>query len=333
MKSKNFYLKKNKVLIIAEIGNNHEGSFKLAKKLIEKAAIAGVDAVKFQTFRTERFINDIDQLRYKRYKKFELSEKEFYKLSKFAKSKKLIFISTPLDIQSAIYLNKYVDYFKISSGDNNYFQLIEKVLSFKKPIIISTGLLDYSGVVDLFKLIKKIKFPIKKVFFLHCVSDYPVIDKEANLISIKYLNDKFKMNIGYSDHTLGIEASIMAVAYGARIIEKHFTIDKNYSNFRDHKLSADPKEMIKLVESVRRSSIMAGIYTKKISKNEKKNLKSMRRSLYAKVQINKGERITMDKIKFVRPFNSLSSIKIESILNKKAKSLIKKSQPILIKSI
>jgi len=324
---------KNKVLIVAEIGNNHEGSFSLAKKLIEKAAKAGVDAVKFQTFKTEKFVNDTDQLKYKRYKKFELSKKEFYKLSKFAKSKKLIFISTPLDIQSAIDLNKCVDFFKISSGDNNYFQLIEKVLSFKKPVIISTGLLNHGGIKDLLKLIKKRNFPMKKVFLLHCVSDYPVVDKEANLISIKYLRDKFKINIGYSDHTLGIEASIMAVSYGAKIIEKHFTIDKNYSMFRDHKLSSDPKEMLKLVESVRRSSIMAGAYTKKISKNEKKNFKSMRRSLYAKVQINKGERITLDKIKLVRPFNSLSTKKIKDILNKKAKSLIKKSQPIYIKSI
>jgi len=269
MKLKKFDFK-NKVMIIAEIGNNHEGSFKLAKKLIEKAAKAGVDAVKFQTFETEKFVNDIDQLRYKRYKKFELSKEDFYKLSKFAKSKKLIFISTPLDIQSATYLSKCVDYFKISSGDNNYFQLIEKVLSYKKPVIISTGLLDHSGIIDLLKLIKKRKFPMKKIFFLHCVSDYPVKDNEANLISIKYLRDKFKMNIGYSDHTLGVEASIMAVAFGAKIIEKHFTINKNYSNFRDHKLSADPKEMLKLVRSVRRSSIMNGVYTKKISKNEKK---------------------------------------------------------------
>ncbi len=324
---------KNKVLIVAEIGNNHEGSFSLAKKLIEKAAKAGVDAVKFQTFKTEQFINDNDKFRYKRYKKFELSKQDFYKLSKFAKSKKLFFISTPLDIQSAVYLNKCVDYFKISSGDNNYFQLIEKVISFKKPVIISTGLLDYSGIKKILKLIKKRKFPMKKVFLLHCVSDYPAEDKEANLISIKYLKDKFRMNIGYSDHTIGIEASIMASAYGARIIEKHFTIDKNYSNFRDHKLSADPKEMLKLVNSVRRSSIMAGTYTKKISENEKKNLKSMRRSLYAKVQINRGERITADKIKLVRPFNSLSSNKINDVLNKKAKFLIKKSHPIYLKSI
>mgnify|MGYP001330375302 CR=1 FL=1 len=166
MKSKKFDFK-NKVLIIAEIGNNHEGSFKLAKKLIEKAAKAGVDAVKFQTFKTEKFVNDRDQLRYKRLKKFELSKEDFYKLSKFAKSKKLIFISTPLDIQSAIDLNKCVDYFKISSGDNNYFQLIEKVLSFKKPIIISTGLLDYLGIVDLLKVIKKRKSCEKEsCFFL-----------------------------------------------------------------------------------------------------------------------------------------------------------------------
>lgn len=332
MKLKKFDFK-NKVLIIAEIGNNHEGSFKLAKKLIEKAAKAGVDAVKFQTFRTEDYVNDRDQKRYKRLKKFELSKKEFYKLSKFAKSKKLIFISTPFDIQSAIDLNKCVDYFKISSGDNNYYPLIEKVLSFKKPIIISTGLLDNQGIVDLLRKIKKEKFPMKKVFLLHCVSDYPVTDKEANLISIKYLRDKFKINIGYSDHTLGMEASILAVAYGAKIIEKHFTIDKNYSNFRDHKLSADPKEMFKLVNSVRKSSAMIGMYTKKISKNEKKNLKSMRRSFYAKVQINKGEKITMDKIKLVRPFNFFSSNKLKNILNKKTKTLIKKSQPIYIKSL
>ncbi len=332
MNKKKFDFKK-KVLIVAEIGNNHEGSFSLAKKLIEKAAKSGVDAVKFQTFKTEEFINDNDQSKYKRYKKFELSKQDFYKLSKIAKSKKLIFISTPLDIQSAVYLNKCVDYFKISSGDNNYFQLIEKVLSFKKPVIISTGLLDHDGVNNLIKLIKKRNFPMKKLFLLHCVSDYPVVDKEANLISIKYLKDKFKINIGYSDHTIGIEASVMAVAYGAKIIEKHFTIDKNYSNFRDHKLSADPKEMFKLVESVRRSSNMAGVYKKKISKSEEKNLKSMRRSLYAKVQINKGEKITQDKIKLVRPFNSLSPSKIKNILKKKAKSLIKKSHPINLKSI
>lgn len=327
MKSKNFDFNK-KVMIVAEIGNNHEGSFRLAKKLIQKASEAGVDAVKFQTFKTENFLNDKEKKRFKRYKKFELSKEEFFELSKFAKSKKLIFISTPLDIQSAIDLSKFVDYFKISSGDNNYFQLIEKVLSFNKPVIISTGLLNFSEIKKLVKFIKKNKFPLSKISFLHCVSDYPVLDKEANLLSIKYLKDKLNMNIGYSDHTLGIAASMMAVAYGAKIIEKHFTLNKNFSNFRDHKLSADPKEMLEIVNTVKRLSTMSGFYSKKISKNEKRNLKLTRRSIYAKSQINKGEYITRDKIKIVRSFVSLSPDKLEKVLNKKAKSLIKKGQHI-----
>ena len=125
----------------------------------------------------------------------------------------------------------------------------------------------------------------------------------------------------------------MAVTYGSKIIEKHFTLDKGYSNFRDHKLSADPDEMSKLVKSVRRSSVMVGLYTKTISKNEKKNLNSMRRSLYAKVQIDKGKKITLKKIKLVRPYNSISPKKINKILNKKAKSLFKKSQAINFKSV
>ena len=322
---------KKKVMVVAEIGNNHEGSFSLAKKLIQKASEAGVDAVKFQTYKTENFLNDQDKKRFKRYKDFELSIDQFYELSKFAKSKNLLFISTPLDIQSAIDLSKFVDYFKISSGDNNYFQLIEKVLSFNKPVIISTGLLNFSEILKLIKLIKNKNFPINKIFILHCVSDYPVLDKEANLLSIKYLKDKLKMNIGYSDHTLGLEACLMAVAYGAKIIEKHFTLDKNFSSFRDHKLSADPREMLKLVNMVKRLSVMKGSYSKKVSKNEKKNLKSSRRSIYAKFQINKNEYISADKIKIVRSFVSLSPNKLKKVLKKKAKFSIKKSQPILNK--
>ena len=133
---------KNKPLIIAEIGNNHEGSFDVAKKLILEAAKAGVDAVKFQTFITEDFISIENSDKFKRYKNFQLSKKEFKKLYQIAKKKKLKFISTPLDFKSAIFLAPLVDFFKISSGDNNFYQLIEKVLSFKKPTIISTGFLN-----------------------------------------------------------------------------------------------------------------------------------------------------------------------------------------------
>ena len=327
------FLKKNDPFIIAEIGNNHEGSFRLAKKLIIEAAKTGVDAVKFQTFQAENYVNSKDKKRFNRLKKFELTKKQFLELAIFARKKKLIFISTPFDLQSAINLNKIVDCFKISSGDNNYFELIDKVLSFKKPTIISTGLLNKLEILNLLKHIKKKKFPLKKIYFLHCVSDYPVKNNEANLLSIEYLKKTLNGNIGYSDHTLGTEAAIVATAYGAKIIEKHFTIDKNYSNFRDHKLSADKLEMTKLVNSVRKVKQMIGKLDKLISRGEKKNLSSMRRSLYFKNKILKGSKILKSDLKIIRPFVELAPNQINKVLDKKVKRTQNINQLVKLKNI
>ena len=228
--------KLKKTFIIAEIGNNHEGSFNVACKLIQEAKKTGVDAVKFQTFETKNYINQNDSKKFERLKKFELTKKEFYNLSLLAKNNNLKFISTPFDINSAIFLNKIVDCFKISSGDNNYYQLIEQVLKFKKNTIISTGLLNFKNTITLYKFIKKLKLNNSKIAFLHCVSSYPVRDKEVNLLSIPFLKKKFPFTIGYSDHALGINAAVAASVLGAKIIEKHFTLDKvNYITiiFRD----------------------------------------------------------------------------------------------------
>ena len=189
--------KLKKTFIIAEIGNNHEGSFNVACKLIKEAKKVGVDAVKFQTFETKNYINQNDFERFKRLKKFELTKEEFYKLSLLAKNNNLKFISTPFDINSAIFLNKIVDYFKIASGDNNYYQLIEQVLKFKKNTIISTGLLNFKEIINLYKFIKLLKFNNSKIAFLHCVSSYPTKDKEANLLSISFLKKEFPFTIGY----------------------------------------------------------------------------------------------------------------------------------------
>ena len=331
-KYKSLFTKK-RPMIIAEIGNNHEGSFNTAIKLIDEASKCGVDAVKFQTFKTEAYVNDKEKLKIKRLKKFELSEKKFELLAKYSKKKKLIFISTPFDIKSAIFLNKIVDYFKISSGDNNFNQLIEKVLSYKKPTIISCGLINSSQIKKLLKVVKNTKFPLNKLFLLHCVSSYPVEDQEANLRSINYIRNKFKVNVGYSDHSLGIEASIIASAFGAKVIEKHFTLRKNFSNFRDHKISADPAEMLNLVRSVKRASEMVGDYSKKISINEQKNISSMRRSIYLKSDLKKGDKITFDNIKFVRPFKFLSTSEINKVLNKSVKKKINKNEPLSLKNI
>jgi len=321
-------IKKGKTFIIAEIGNNHEGSYKIAKKLILLAAKANVDAVKFQTFKTEDYINSKDQKRFERLKKFQLKEQEFIKLAQYAKKKKLKFISTPFDIRSAIFLNRIVDCFKISSGDNNYFQLIKKVLSFKKHTIISTGLLSFNEIKKLVAFIKKNKFPLSKLSLLHCVSAYPVKDDEANLNSISFLKKKLKISIGYSDHTIGIEASMTATCLGAEIIEKHFTIDNNFSDFRDHKLSSDPEEMKKIVNLVRKTEKILGKFDKNISKTEKVNKKSNRRSIFAKVDIKKNERITYEKIKIVRPEEGLEPSMLSKIIGKKVLKKINKDEPI-----
>ena len=321
----------NKVFVVAEIGNNHEGSYSLAKKLISEAHKSGVSAVKFQTFNTENYVNSKDKKRYERLKKFELSKDEFLKLFQFTKKKKLKFISTPFDIDSAIFLGSFVDYFKISSGDNNYYELIEKVLSFKKPTIISTGLLSYKEINKLINFVKKNKFPLKKLILLHCVSAYPVDDLEANLKSIEFLKKKLSVKIGYSDHTLGNVAPIMAVAFGAEMIEKHFTLDKNFSNFRDHSISADPKEMKQIVKDVNRANFMKGIFNKKISRTEKQNKNSMRRSIYAKKDLKKKQIIEYNDIKIVRPFTKLAENNLSKILKKKLKRKKKKKNK-LIKS-
>jgi len=268
--------KLKKTFIIAEIGNNHEGSFNVACKLIKEAKKSGVDAVKFQTFKTEDFVSPHDKKRFKRLKKFELSYEDFEKLSVIAKRNKLKFISTPLDIKSAIFLNNIVDCFKIASGDNNYYDLIKIVLKFNKPTFISTGLLDFSEVKSLIKFIKKNRFNFSKLSLFHCVSDYPVSNEEANLLSIKFFKERFPLTIGYSDHTIGKEASLLAVSLGAKIIEKHFTLNNNFSKFRDHKISLNPIDMKQLVSSIRKTELMMGNENKKIKRGESKNLHLIR---------------------------------------------------------
>ncbi len=320
---------KNKTFIIAEVGNNHEGSFATAKKLVILAAKAGVDAVKFQTFKTENFIRKKDKKRFNQLKKFELSYKQFEFLKKLANKNKLKFISTPLDLESADFLLKNTDAIKIASGDNNFFPLIEKVLISRKPLIISTGMTNLKNLKYLVKTIKKKigKRKLKKnLFLLHCVTSYPVDDKFANLKSISYLINNIDVNIGYSDHTIGNEACLASVALGAKIIEKHFTLDKNFSSFRDHALSADFSDLQDLVKSIRKIETQLGKYDKKIATPEKKIIKIIRRGVYAKTIIKKGEKVNSKNSIFLRPSNSRDFLNIKKIIGKKMKNTKKKNQ-------
>ena len=330
MKLKNFDLKK-KVFIIAEVGNNHEGNFSIAKKLVRLAAKAGADAVKFQTFRTENFIRKKDIKRFKQLKKFELSYEQFKSLKKLAHIKKIKFISTPLDLESADFLIKNADLIKIASSDNNFFPLIEKVLKSKKSIIISTGMTNTSQIKDLTNYIYKVigkKSAEKRIALLHCVTSYPVEDKFANLRSVEYLIKNSKLTIGYSDHTLGNDACIAAVVMGAKIIEKHFTINKKFSKFRDHALSADYIDLKNIVSRIRKVEKQLGRFNKEIQKPEKKLIKIVRRAAYADRDIFPGEKISIKNVKFLRPALTSNFFYLKKIIGRKIEKTFYKDQKI-----
>lgn len=323
--------KKNKIIIVAEIGNNHEGSLKTAKLLMKEAKKCGVDAVKFQTFIPDLYVHKKDKKRFKQLKKFQLSFDDFEKLALFAKKLKITFFSTPFDLESASFLNKIQKVFKISSGDNNFIPLINHIAKFNKPIILSTGMSDIQMVRKskniIFNIWKKNKNNRKKLIIMHCVSSYPTESKEANLLAIKTLIKNFKdCTIGYSDHTKNILSAITSVSLGAKVIERHFTLSKNFSRFRDHKLSSDPKEMRQLVDSVRFVEKAMGTGKKKLQKSEKKIINFVRRGAVAYSNISKGKKIWKNNIKWVRVKNGIKINNERKILGKTLKRNVKKDQ-------
>ena len=320
-----------KVFIIAEIGNNHEGDFELAKEMISLAAKAGADAVKFQTFNTENYVSKSDTKRFEMLKSFELNVHQLKKLKNYANEKHVSFISTPFDIKSAKFLEQIVDAIKISSSDNNFFPLLKTVFSGDKPVIISTGLSNNEEIEDTLKYIlskhKNTNFK-NQLALLHCVTAYPVEYQYANLKAIKTIKDNFNVTVGYSDHTLGINAAIASVALGARLIEKHFTKDKNYSSFRDHKISADPDEFSKMVKAVREIELMLGNGENVIQYPEKKIKLSVRRSIVANHDIKKGKILSWTDFNWVRPGGGIPSTETENIIGKKLKEDLVKGQKI-----
>lgn len=298
-----------KVLIVAEIGNNHEGRMEVAQELVARAAECGVDAVKFQTFRAERFVRRSDAERFARLASFELPEGAWEVLARQAKNLGLYFLSTPLDLGSAALLRDLVDAYKVASGDLTFFPLIEKVAASGKPIIFSSGLADVPSIKRALACAEgvwKRCGVVGETAVLHCVSAYPTPPEDANLLSISYLADNLSKTIGYSDHVMGIEASVAAVAIGARILEKHFTKDKNFSTFRDHRLSADPEEMRILVSRVRDVERMRGRVEKRPQPSESGSLSAFRRSISAGRDLKKGHVLTFEDLSWLRPSGGIN---------------------------
>lgn len=321
----------NKVLIIAEIGNNHEGNMDNAIRLVHEAAACGVDAVKFQTFKTEKFVSITDTARFERLKSFELTYSQFSQLSQLAHSLGMLFISTPLDLESAQFLDSIIDAYKIASGDNNFFHLLDEVTKTGKPVIISTGASDPELIFNAVSALEKGWEKYHKrsdLAILHCVSCYPAPENQVNLQIISYLADKYQYSIGYSDHTKGIEASVLAVACGARIIEKHFTLDNSFSSFRDHQLSADPKDMSELVRRIRSASVLIGSKDKKVQPCESELNIAIRRSIVAGIGMEMGHSIGFSDLMWIRPGDGLAPGNEYKLLGKRLKRSVKFGEPL-----
>lgn len=316
------------VLVIAEVGNNHEGSFDAAQRLVREAARCGAQAVKFQTFRTELFTGPADPVRIKRLKSFELSHEQFSGLARLAREEGLLFISTPLDLESARFLNGIVDALKISSGDNNFVQLLDLAASFDKPLLLSTGLAAEAEVRAAVERLLARRTPAD-LAVLHCVTAYPVPDAQANVSAVARLARALPCAVGYSDHTLGVDAALAAVALGARVVEKHFTLDKNTSDFRDHQLSADPAEMADLVRRVKRVSALLGTGEKTVQDCERPFLTTARRSIAAGRDMAAGETLTMKDLLWLRPGDGLAPGREGELVGKKLRWAVKRGEVLL----
>ncbi len=343
-----FYLKsmiKNKdIYIIAEIGVNHNNNMTLAKQLIKIAKKIGANAVKFQTFKAETLAKketpkvpyqqksgSKNETHHDMLKKLELSEKNHRLLKNYCDTQKIEFISTPYDLNSAIFLNKLgVKTFKVASADIVDHQMHNFLARTGKKVIISTGMSLMKEIEDVIKIYKK--FKNKKYSLLHCVSNYPCTDKSLNLKNILTLKKKFKCEVGFSDHSVGNQASIVSIGYGATIIEKHFTKSKSLDG-PDHLASSTPKEFQSLVSDLRRTKNMLGSHNRKIQKEEIIMRKISRKSMIYNKDLEKGYKIKNSDINLIRPGTGLLGDKIKFFLNKQLKRNVKKYQNITYKDV
>jgi N,N'-diacetyllegionaminate synthase len=319
------------VFIIAEVGNNHEGDFTLAQDMVGLAAESGVDAVKFQTIVPERFVKRSDEPRFSTLKKFQLSYDQFTALSKQARAAGLKFMSTPFDLESAAFLGGICDALKIASSDNTFFALIEEAAQTALPLVISTGLANEADIRSAVRIVDDIwdgkRLPID-LGLLHCVSNYPTTPENANIGAVSSISKTFpRRTPGYSDHTIGIDAARLAVGAGARIIEKHFTIANDHSDFRDHQLSADPRTMKQLVEEVRAVHAMMGSGQIEMAETEKEIAPQIRRSIVAARRLEGGHKVTHDDLMWVRPGTGMAPGREYDIIGRKLKAPMAEGDP------
>lgn len=317
----------NSVLIIAEAGVNHNGDMTLAKKLIDLAVDCGVDIVKFQTFKSENLvtksavmadyqvknIQKVDS-QLAMLKKLELAEKDFIELQKYCEQKKIRFFSTGFDIESLTFLKTLkMGLWKIPSGEITNLPYLEFIGKCNEPVILSTGMCTLEEIEAAIKVIVDAGTEKNKISVLHCNTDYPTRFEDVHLNAMSTMKARLKTSIGYSDHTPGVEVSVAAVALGANIIEKHFTLDKDMAG-PDHKASLDPQELMQLVTQIRHIEKAMGHAEKIPGEREAKNIPIARKSIVAKKTIKIGEKFTTDNLTTKRPGTGISPMKWYEVL-------------------
>lgn len=320
----------SKVFIIAEAGVNHNGDIDIAKKLVDEAVRAGADAVKFQTFKAENLVcrdaakaayqmetTDKSESQFEMLKKLELTPDMHEQLIDYCKQKKIMFLSTSFDVDSLKYLVRCgLEVIKIPSGEITNYPYLREAGRTGKKVILSSGMSTLEEVKAAVKVLKD--NGNQEIAVLHCNTEYPTPYADVNLNAMLTLKNELGVNVGYSDHTPGIEVPIAAVALGAKIIEKHFTLDKNMEG-PDHKASLEPEELCAMVGAIRNIEQSLGGGEKMPSESEKKNIDVARKSIVAKCDIKAGEMFTEGNLTTKRPGNGISPMRWNELMKQKAK--------------
>ena len=321
-----------KTIIIAEAGVNHNGSIEIAKKLIEAAAYSGVDYVKFQTFKAGNLVTNYahkgdyqkknlvseDNSQLNMLKKLELSFQQHYELIGYSEKCGIKFLSTAFDLESVDFLvSLNLGLWKIPSGEITNYPYLKKIALQRQPTILSTGMSTINEIKEAVELLERYGLNKEQITVLHCNTQYPTPFCDVNLLAMQTIANEIRTKIGYSDHTSGIEVPIAAVALGACVIEKHFTLDRNMSG-PDHKASLEPEELKNMTNSIRNIEVALGTAEKAISESEKENINIARKSIVAACKINEGEPYTELNITVKRPGNGVSPMRWEEALGKKA---------------
>lgn len=316
-----------RVFIIAEAGVNHNGSIELARRLIDVAVEAGADAVKFQTFKTENLVSkhaqkaqyqkestDKNESQFEMIKKLELDVDTHRELISYCNEKEIMFLSTPFDLESVDMLNNLgLEIFKIPSGEITNLPYLKKIGSLKKRVVLSTGMADIGEIEDALDILMDAGTSKEKITVLHANTMYPTPMEDVNLKAMQTIGSTFDIAYGYSDHTLGIEVDIAAVALGAECIEKHFTLDKTMEG-PDHKASLEPHELIAMVKAIRNIELALGSSVKKPSNSETPNIEVARKSIVANCSIKKGELLSVNNLAVKRPGGGISPMRWDEII-------------------